>query len=192
MDTKKNQKVSKSAAFESTQRDEHDFTQIMGYKNIDMSRDVDQSYMLKGSQNTSKKTNSSRNAGKNDSSLEKGQISFKSQRGAPAHNSGSRNPSANRNTLSKDNSIINQSLVHGNPSAQNTSISHIPSYYPAALGSSIGCKVSSSSNNESQIQTQTSNQVINSENLLQQRPRTSSVKGKTPHNFTSVTAPSQF
>lgn len=27
----------------------HDYTDIMGYKNIDISRDVDQSYMLKGS-----------------------------------------------------------------------------------------------------------------------------------------------
>jgi hypothetical protein len=47
---KKNQFVSKSAAFESAgDRDAHDFTEIMGYKNIDISRDVDQSYMLKGS-----------------------------------------------------------------------------------------------------------------------------------------------
>ena len=44
----------------------HDFTEIMGYKNIDISRDVDQSYMLKGSNNTNKKTSSSRNASKND------------------------------------------------------------------------------------------------------------------------------
>jgi hypothetical protein len=59
----KKQVVSKSAAFDSvTHRDAHDFTEIMGYRNIDMSRDVDQSYMLKGSQNTSKKTSSSRNA----------------------------------------------------------------------------------------------------------------------------------
>jgi hypothetical protein len=72
--------VSKSAAFASTAspRDAHDFTEIMGYKNIDMSRDVDQSYMLKGSQNTSKKTNSSCTAGKNDSSLVKDQGSVKS------------------------------------------------------------------------------------------------------------------
>ena len=27
----------------------HDYTEIMGYKNINISRDVDQSYMLKGS-----------------------------------------------------------------------------------------------------------------------------------------------
>ena len=48
----------------------HDFTEIMGYKNIDMSRDVDQSYMLKGSSNTNKKTSSSRNGSKHeDSSL---------------------------------------------------------------------------------------------------------------------------
>jgi hypothetical protein len=26
----------------------HDYTEIMGYKNIEISRDVDQSYMLKG------------------------------------------------------------------------------------------------------------------------------------------------
>ena len=44
-----------------TPRSAHDFTEIMGYKNIDISRDVDQSYMLKGSNNTNKKTNSSRN-----------------------------------------------------------------------------------------------------------------------------------
>ena len=44
----------------------HDFTEIMGSKNIDISRDVDQSYMLKGSNNTNKKTNSSRNASKNE------------------------------------------------------------------------------------------------------------------------------
>jgi hypothetical protein len=117
-DSKKNQFVSKSAAFASatSPRDAHDFTEIMGYKNIDMSRDVDQSYMLKGSQNTSKKTNSSRNAGKTDSSLVKDQSSIKSQRGAPAPTNSSRNTATNANTSlvkSKgDSSIINQSIVH--------------------------------------------------------------------------------
>ena len=53
-----------------TPRSAHDYTEIMGYKNIDMSRDVDQSYMLKGSSNTNKKTSSSRNGSKHeDSSL---------------------------------------------------------------------------------------------------------------------------
>ena len=59
----------------------------MGYKNIDISRDVDQSYMLKGSNNTNKKTNSSRNASKNEgdnSSLLKDHSGNASQR-ALAH-----------------------------------------------------------------------------------------------------------
>jgi hypothetical protein len=30
------------------QQQQHDYSEIMGYKNIDISRDVDQSYMLKG------------------------------------------------------------------------------------------------------------------------------------------------
>ena len=47
-----------------TPRSAHDYTEIMGYKNIDISRDVDQSYMLKGSNNTNKKTSSSRNGSK--------------------------------------------------------------------------------------------------------------------------------
>ena len=63
----------------------HDFTEIMGYKNIDISRDVEQSYMLKGSNNTNKKTSSSRNASKTeDSSLLKDHSSHASQR-ALAH-----------------------------------------------------------------------------------------------------------
>lgn len=33
-------------------RNNHDYTDIMGYKNIDMNKDVDASYMLKGSNNT--------------------------------------------------------------------------------------------------------------------------------------------
>lgn len=61
----------------------------MGYKNIDISRDVDQSYMLKGSNNTNKKTNSSRNASKNEgdncSSLMKDHSSHASQRALLAH-----------------------------------------------------------------------------------------------------------
>jgi len=64
-------------------RTSHDFTEIMGYKNIDMSRDVDQSYMLKGSSNTNKKTNttSSRNGSKGgDLSILKEQSSISSQR----------------------------------------------------------------------------------------------------------------
>jgi len=66
----------------------HDFTEIMGYKNIDISRDVDQSYMLKGSNNTNKKTNSSRNASKHEdsNSLLKDHSSHASQR-ALAHQS---------------------------------------------------------------------------------------------------------
>ena len=145
--------MSKSAAFESAgHRDAHDYTEIMGYKNIDMSRDVDQSYMLKGSQNTSKKTNSSRNAVKTDSSLVKDQGSVKSTRGALAPTSSSRNTTTNANTSlvkSKgENSINNQSLVHQNlPTlTKNTSIGHMPSYYnQAALGSSMSGVVSSSS-----------------------------------------------
>lgn len=39
-----------------------DYTEIMGYKNIEISKDdVDQSYMLKGSSNTNRRTNSSKN-----------------------------------------------------------------------------------------------------------------------------------
>ena len=66
----------------------HDFTQIMGYKNIDISHDVDQSYMLKGSNNTNKKTSSSRNASKNEdnNSMLKDHSSHASQR-ALAHQS---------------------------------------------------------------------------------------------------------
>lgn len=52
-----------------TPRSTHDFTEIMGYKNIDISRDVDQSYMLKGSNNTNKKTNSSRDLSQKGESL---------------------------------------------------------------------------------------------------------------------------
>lgn len=60
---------SAASAQEMTPRSQgHDFTEIMGYKNIDISRDVDQSYMLKGSNNTNKKTSSSRNASKNEDS----------------------------------------------------------------------------------------------------------------------------
>ena len=64
----------------------HDFTQIMGYKNIDISHDVDQSYMLKGSNNTNKKTNSSRNAStkEDNNSMLKDHSSHASQR-ALAH-----------------------------------------------------------------------------------------------------------
>jgi hypothetical protein len=59
----------------------------MGYKNIDISRDVDQSYMLKGSNNTNKKTSSSRKTSKNeDSSMLKDHSSHASQR-ALAHQS---------------------------------------------------------------------------------------------------------
>mmetsp|Transcript_31008 Transcript_31008/g.38332 ORF Transcript_31008/g.38332 Transcript_31008/m.38332 type:complete len:87 (-) Transcript_31008:530-790(-) len=65
----------------------HDFTEIMGYKNIDISRDVDQSYMLKGSNNTNKKTNSSHNVSKHeDSCVLKDNSSLASQR-ALAHQS---------------------------------------------------------------------------------------------------------
>lgn len=55
-----------SAGQNMTPRSAHDYTEIMGYKNIDISRDVDQSYMLKGSNNTNKKTSSSRNGSKNE------------------------------------------------------------------------------------------------------------------------------
>ena len=53
-------------------RTAHDFTDIMGYKRMDMTNDVDQSYMLKGSKNASRsgKTGSSVNKSK-DLSMEK-------------------------------------------------------------------------------------------------------------------------
>jgi len=50
MDTSKVNRTSVNSLLVSPKKDKtHDYTDIMGYKNIDISRDVDQSYMLKGS-----------------------------------------------------------------------------------------------------------------------------------------------